>query len=150
MTAAARPATRKAAPPAIDQKQLATEESVTGTPATPAQQPTANGTPADGRQFSAPLLSDAAGLRLEWQRVAAGFVDDPRAAVGEAADLVEQTAQALIGALRQRQQQLRAEWEDAPENGSPAATGASGAPDTEALRLLMQRYRTLFNQLSRP
>jgi hypothetical protein len=100
--------------------------------------------PADGDAFD-PLLADAAGLRANWQRVQSGFVDDPQAAVGDAADLVEHTVQALVGALRQRQRQLRTMWDR--ETGS-AASG--GQPDTEHLRMMMQRYRTLFNQICRP
>jgi hypothetical protein len=116
-----------------------------------------------------PLLSDADGLRTRWQRVQAGFVDDPQEAVGEAADLIEQTAQAMVGALRQRQRQLRVMWEsgaaggplsgnaapgDDPVSGdSPVpgdgATGARGQ-DTEHLRQMMRHYRALFNQLCRP
>jgi hypothetical protein len=100
--------------------------------------------PADGDAFD-PLLADTAGLRANWQRVQSGFVDDPTAAVGDAADLVEHTVQALVGALRQRQRQLRTMWER--EAGS-AASG--GQPDTEHLRVMMQRYRALFNQICRP
>jgi hypothetical protein len=99
-----------------------------------------------------PLLSDADGLRTRWQRVQAGFVDDPREAVGDAADLIEQTAQAMVGALRQRQRQLRVMWERGPANGAAAADvepAAYGA-DTEHLRQMMQHYRALFNQLCRP
>ena len=102
-----------------------------------------------------PLLSDAAGLRARWQRVQASFVDDPQEAVGDAADLIEQTAQALVGALRQRQRQLRMMWERGPEDASAdgeqaASAAAPGHSDTEHLRLMMQRYRALFNQLCRP
>ncbi len=95
-----------------------------------------------------PLLGDAAGLRARWQRAQAGFVDDPREAVGDAADLIEQTAQALVGALRQRQRQLRVMWERGPGAADPGdGAPAAGAADTEHLRLMMQRYRALFNQL---
>jgi hypothetical protein len=100
--------------------------------------------PADG-----PLLSDAAGLRARWQRVQADFVDDPQEAVGNAADLIEQTAQALVGALRQRQRQLRIAWEGGPDPAREDGESAARAPDTEHLRLMMQRYRALFNQLCR-
>jgi hypothetical protein len=97
-----------------------------------------------------PLLADAVGLRASWQQAQAGFVDDPRAAVEDAAELVEHTAQTLIGSLQQRQRQLRTQWDD---NGSAAdATGATGTgelSDTERLRHLMQDYRSLFNQLVR-
>jgi hypothetical protein len=96
-----------------------------------------------------PLLADPVGLRASWQQAQAGFVDDPRAAVADAAELVEHTAQTLIGSLQQRQRALRNQWDD---NGSgaasPSATGELS--DTEQLRHLMQDYRNLFNQLCRP
>jgi hypothetical protein len=103
-----------------------------------------------------PLLSGAEGLRARWQHVQASFVDDPQVAVGEAADLIEQTAQAMVGALRQRQRQLRVMWEGDPAgDAGPAGNGpASGGPaalrqDTEHLRQVMRHYRALFNQLAR-
>jgi hypothetical protein len=85
------------------------------------------------------LIADLDRLRASWLRLQAGFVDDPQAAVADAADLVEHTAQALVGALRQRQKQLRDAWEHEPD-----------ASDTEHLRLVMQRYRALFRQICRP
>jgi hypothetical protein len=99
-----------------------------------------------------PLLGDVAALRNRWQRLQAGFVDDPQQAVGDAADLIEQTAQALVGALRQRQRALRVMWERGPADDSASEDGAPAAraSDTEHLRLMMQRYRALFNQLCRP
>jgi hypothetical protein len=112
-----------------------------------------------------PLLSDADELRTSWPRIQAAFVDDPREAVADAAGLVEHAAQALTSALRQRQRQLRAVWDrdgmpDGVEYadsggtapGSAAPDGdrqAADGPDTEQLRLLIQRYRRLFDQLSR-
>jgi hypothetical protein len=99
--------------------------------------------------FTAPLLADAAELRTRWQRVQGDFVDDPQAAVSNADDLVEQAAEALVGALRQRQRQLRTAWERNPAGGQSPAT-APLTPDTEHLRLMMQRYRALFNELCRP
>lgn len=110
------------------------------------------GQPGDlpGPNLTAPLLGDAAELRARWQRVQGDFVDDPQAAVSDADDLVGKTAEALMAALRQRQQQLRTAWERGAANGqAPAATGP-GAMDTEHLRLMMQRYRALFNELCRP
>jgi hypothetical protein len=92
------------------------------------------------------LLGDAAELRTRWQHAQAGFIDDPQEAVGEAADLIEQTAQSLVIALRARQRELRVEWERRGDPGEPDAV----TPDTEQLRLIMQRYRALFNQLCRP
>jgi hypothetical protein len=113
-----------------------------------------------------PLLSDADELRSSWPRIQAAFVDDPREAVADAAGLVEHAAQALTSALRQRQRQLRAMWDrDGMPDGveyadsggtAPGAAAPDGdrqaaadGPDTEQLRLLIQRYRRLFDQLSR-
>jgi hypothetical protein len=113
-----------------------------------------------------PLLSDTDELQASWQRIQGAFIDDPREAVADAAGLVEHVGQLLAGALRQRQRQLRAMWDrdgmpdgvDYADSGSPAGTVSSGAdrpaadggPDTEQLRLLIRRYRDLFNQLCRP
>jgi hypothetical protein len=112
-----------------------------------------------------PLLSDTDELHASWQRIQGAFVDDPREAVADAAGLVEHLGQLLAGALRQRQQQLRVLWDrdgmpdgvDYADSGSPAGTVSSGADrpadggaDTEQLRLVIRRYRDLFNQLCRP
>jgi len=123
-----------------------------------------NGSSAD---LDGPLLSDADELRTSWPRIQAAFVDDPREAVADAAGLVEHAAQALTSALRQRQRQLRAMWDrdgmpdgveyadsggTAPRAAAPGGDrqAADGGPDTEQLRRLIQRYRRLFDQLSRP
>jgi hypothetical protein len=104
---------------------------------------------ATGIDPNAPLLGDSVGLRASWQQAQAGFVDDPRAAVADAAELVEHTAQTLIGSLQQRQRQLRTQWDDkGPGGAGAAATG--NRSDTEQLRHLMQDYRNLFNQLVQP
>jgi hypothetical protein len=97
-------------------------------------------------QTDGALLADAARLHAGWQRIQAGFVDDPREAVADAADLVEHTAQAFVGALQQRQRKLRGIWSG---DGRPDGA-AEQITDTEQLRLLMQRYRSLFEQLCRP
>ena len=97
-------------------------------------------------QTDGALLADAARLHAGWQRVQAGFVDDPREAVADAADLVEHTAQAFVGVLQQRQRRLRGIWDG---DGRPDGT-AEQITDTEQLRLVMQRYRSLFDQLCRP
>jgi hypothetical protein len=106
-------------------------------------------------EVDGPLLEDAEGLRTNWLRLQAGFVDDPHEAVSDAADLVEHTAQALVGALRQRQQKLREMWDGGRPNGTGPANadgdsrGAhpAAADTTEQLRLLMKRYRVLFNHI---
>jgi hypothetical protein len=142
--------------------------------AAPAWDPQAADGAATGRKagvepsadLDGPLLSDADELRTSWPRIQAAFVDDPREAVADAAGLVEHAAQALTSALRQRQRQLRAVWDrDGMPDGVEYADSGGTAPgaaapdgdrqaaadgaDTEQLRLLIQRYRRLFDQLSR-
>ena len=72
----------------------------------------------------------------QWTAAQERFIDSP--------------AQALVGALRQRQRQLRVMWESGASDTPGAAAAGSAPPDTEHLRLMMQRYRALFNQLCRP
>jgi hypothetical protein len=106
-----------------------------------------------------PLLGDAEELRANWLRLQAGFVDDPREAVSDAADLVEHAAQALVGALRLRQQKLREMWGGGGQKAGSGLAGAgeggqgaepsAAADSTEQLRLLIKRYRVLFNQICR-
>jgi hypothetical protein len=96
---------------------------------------------------NAPLLGDSVSLRANWQQAQAGFVDDPRTAVSDAAELVEHAAQTLIGSLQQRQSQLRTQWDN---NGSGDTAATGDRSDTEQLRHLMQDYRNLFNQLVQP
>ncbi|HEX8004988.1 MAG TPA: hypothetical protein VF482_01000 [Trebonia sp.] len=100
--------------------------------------------PPDDTPLEGPLLPDAAQLRGNWQRIMASFVDDPRGSVAEAAALVDHAAQALAGALQQRQRRLRESWDTADGATGGAALG------TEELRVAMQRYRTLFNHICQP
>jgi hypothetical protein len=110
-----------------------------------------------GADVDEPLLEDAEALRANWLRLQAGFVDDPHEAVSDAADLVEHTAQALVGALRMRQQELRQMWDGGRSKGSGTAASvddgqgaqSASADTTEQLRLLMKRYRVLFNHICR-
>lgn len=127
---------------------------------------TAGSARADVAGADGPLLGDTVRLRSGWDRVQAGFVDDPEEAVADAAELVERTVQALIGALRQRQRTLRELARRGPADGHGAVgadpagaagaaaggkgAGRNGAPDTEHLRQMMLRYRALFNQVCRP
>lgn len=111
--------------------------------------PGASGLPGDTAvDLDSPLLADVAGLRTSWQRIQAGFVDDPREAVSDAANLVDHTAQTLVGALQQRQRLLRARW----DRGRTLAGfgGSEDDADTEELRLLIQRYRIVFDHICRP
>jgi len=101
-----------------------------------------------------PLLANTELMRASWQQVQAEFVDDPKAAVSDAADLIDNTVQALVATLQQRQRQLRDMSGSGTANGVSNSAGygsaaSNGVPDTEQLRLVMQRYRSLFNELVR-
>jgi hypothetical protein len=84
-----------------------------------------------------PLLTGAEELRAGWQRIKAGFVDNPRGSVAEAATVVEEAAEMLAARLRARQQRIRESWE---ANGS--------GRDTEALRIALLHYQSLFDKMT--
>jgi hypothetical protein len=164
------PATRQPvlAEPAAADEPVAAEALPAGATASEATAYHSSAAPAwdTAAGLDGPLLSDTDELQASWQRIQGTFIDDPREAVADAAGLVEHIGQLLAGALRQRQRQLRAMWDrdgmpdgvDYADSGSPAGTvsfdadrrAADGGADTEQLRLLIRRYRDLFNQLCRP
>jgi len=74
--------------------------------------------------------SDTQPLRDRWRDVQLRFVDDPKASTAEAAALVDETIEKLTTALRQHRGSL-----------------ASGADDTEALRVELRSYRDILDRL---
>ena len=78
----------------------------------------------------------AGGVRAagRWPEIQAMFVDDPRASVELAADLVDDSLEAFVASARQLQGSLRSTW------------GGSDA-DTEQLRKALQRYRAFWRHL---
>jgi len=62
------------------------------------------------------------------------FVDDPRSAVEQAADLAGARAEALVMFVQERQRALMSAWRD--DDAS-----------TEELRLALRQYRTFWNSL---
>ena len=73
-------------------------------------------------------------LRDRWDDVQTGFVDNPRAAVQEAHDLVENVVDELTGTFTKERDSLEGQWN-------------TGNVDTEALRVALQRYRSFFDRL---
>jgi hypothetical protein len=132
-------------PATVDDATVPATDTLPVSDAVPAS--TATAPPVAAFDENAPLLGDSVTLKASWQQAAAEFVDDPRAAVAEAAELVERTAQTLVGALQQRERQLRGQWETGTTTGANGSNGSTGTVDTEELRHLMQSYRALFNQL---
>ena len=89
------------------------------------------------QDISGPLLTEAEESRASWQRIQAGFVDDPRGSVAHAAMMVEETADTLVAAIQERERVLRGTWE-----------GTSAAADTEKLRIALGKYRTLYDMIT--
>jgi hypothetical protein len=146
-------ATSAAPAPAVETPVMEADQGI-ATTATPVPAPRAGGEyePAARESVAAdagldePLLADGAALRARWRRAQSDFVDDPRAAVSDAAALVEQTAQAIIDTVEQRQRLLRQQWQRGQADDDQ--TAPAGEPsDTERLRQTMRRYRALFEQL---
>ena len=81
------------------------------------------------------LVSDPAALRLSWDSIQVGFVDDPRRAVGDAEHLVSAVVDDLVDGFRLQRQRLEASW----------LVGAEAS--TDDLRQAFQRYRDFFERL---
>ncbi|MFJ5617545.1 hypothetical protein [Micromonospora sp. NPDC093243] len=76
----------------------------------------------------------AQGFRDRWRDVQLRFVDDPRAAAGEAQALVEEAIQALSSALAAQRTSLGG-WQQA------------GSADTEELRMAVRGYRDFLDRV---
>jgi hypothetical protein len=74
-------------------------------------------------------------LRERWDEVQAGFVDDPRNAVQNAHGLVTDLVDELTDTFTRERGTLESQWSGGRE------------PDTETLRVALQRYRDFFNRL---
>jgi hypothetical protein len=74
-------------------------------------------------------------FRARWESVQTGFVDEPRRAVQNAHDLVDQLVDQLANSFRRERDGLEGTW-------------SSGADvSTEDLRIALQRYRSFFDRL---
>jgi hypothetical protein len=127
-------AEREAPEPVPEEERPAPAAVATEPPRTTSQ--TWQSRPGDAPADDGHLLADGTGIREQWMRVQAGFVDDPSAAVSAAADVVSDIAARLESALRDRQQSMRERWD------------GNGRNDTEALRITMQQYRQLLERLT--
>ena len=70
-----------------------------------------------------------------WQRIQAGFVDDPRKSVTEAHQLVGELTQRIVDAFARERDELEHQW------------SKGGDVSTEDLRVSLQRYRAFFSRL---
>lgn len=82
--------------------------------------------------FSSELNQD---FRTQWQNIQASFVDEPRASVERADELVAELMQRLAQSFSEQRSELEKQWE------------ASKEISTEELRLALRRYRSFFERL---
>src|SRR6266511_2779520 len=94
---------------------------------------TVGDTPTDSREPG--LVDDAHALMVQWQEVQVGFVDDPRKALQAADELVQQVIQQVERRFATERDSMEHQW----SRGQDVST--------EDLRLMLQRYRSLFNRL---
>ncbi|MFG3301083.1 hypothetical protein [Micromonospora chersina] len=97
-----------------------------------AARPAPGAVPTDAATLFTPEI--AQGFRDRWRDVQLRFVDDPRAAVGEAQSLVEEAIEALSAALREQKTKLGG-WQE------------SGSADTEQLRVAVRGYRDFLDRV---
>jgi hypothetical protein len=100
--------------------------------------PTASrGVPRPAADTVTPLLANTDELRAEWQMIRAGFIDNPRGSVAEAANVVEKAAEMLVAALRAQQDRIHDSWD-----------GDGTGIDTEAMRQALLTYQSFFNRIA--
>ena len=88
--------------------------------------------PERGPLFSA---EETASLRLKWDSIQVGFVDEPRRSVQEADSLVAATMKRLAEQFAAERSNLEGQW----DRGSDIST--------EDLRIALRRYRSFFGRL---
>jgi hypothetical protein len=90
-----------------------------------------------GDRQLAPLFNEGAttAFRSRWDSVQSSFVDDPKAAVHAADELVGEVTKSLTETFAKQRSDL--------ESGSDLAVG----PTTENLRIALRQYRSFFERL---
>ncbi|WP_431977110.1 hypothetical protein [Micromonospora haikouensis] len=98
---------------------------------TAAARPTTGAVPADAATLFEP--GTAQGFRDRWRDVQLRFVDDPRAAAGQAESLVGEAIEALAAALAEQKNKL-GDWQQTGD-------------DTEQLRIAVRGYRDFLDRV---
>ncbi|MFM9441760.1 hypothetical protein [Streptomyces acidiscabies] len=96
----------------------------------------------NGYRPGSPLIAqdECDKLELKMRHALAGFVDDPKEAVVEADQVLEELATRFTEAITRRRRTVRGAWQ--------AGGGGTPAPgDTEQLRLALRDYRELCERL---
>jgi len=92
------------------------------------------------------LIPDAAHYTEQWQQIQFKFVDDPRASVTEAADIIAQVATKMEAAIQERQRAI----EERQRAIAEQQRALRGNADTETLRKTLRMYKTFLDQLIGP
>jgi hypothetical protein len=114
-----------------DQRQRERDRQSRKTPQ-PAGTPSRNELPASELLFGQERRDE---LHQAWRDVQTSFIDEPRAAVRNADNLVKDLLSSISQSFERARRELEAEWDQAEE------------ASTESLRLALQRYRALFERL---
>jgi hypothetical protein len=87
--------------------------------------------------FPAPLLdpSESESLRTRWSKIQVKFVDEPRASVEQADELVSDVVARITSILAEQHSSLENQWKQRND------------VSTEELRLVLLHYRTFFNRM---
>jgi hypothetical protein len=80
------------------------------------------------------LIDDPEHVRLRWQTVQVGFVDDPRGAIDDAGKLVDEVVDLVVTGVAAQRDRLGESW-------------SADDLDTEQLRLALRRYREFLDRL---
>ncbi len=98
------------------------------------------------------LIPDAAHYTEQWQQIQFKFVDDPRASVTEAADLVAQVTAKMEAVIQERQRAIEERQRAVAEQQRSlrGRWGEGANADTEALRETLRMYKTFLDQLVGP
>lgn len=88
------------------------------------------------------LIPEAAEFRGQWQQIQFKFVDDPKASVTEAADVVARVSAALEAAIQERQRIIQEHQRTLRDRWSEGTNA-----DTETLRETLRMYRGFLDQL---
>jgi hypothetical protein len=91
----------------------------------------------EGEIGNGPLLPESfvQDLRTRWDRIQTGFVDEPRAAVKQADELVVSAIKRLSDGFSEARNHLERQWDRGDQ------------VNTEDLRIALTRYRTFFQKL---
>src|ERR1700689_296849 len=98
------------------------------------------------------LVPDAADFTAQWQQIQFRFVDDPRASVTEAAEVVSQVTAKLEAAIQERQRAIAERQQAIQERQRTLQDrwGEGSQADTETLRETLRMYRAFLDQLIGP